>query len=158
MEVSSNGEKSYVANQLSVDLAWNDVMMDIAGSYPNHQQVKMPKYKVSDKLELLHRSGKRTYTFNTYNAYMVNPHSLTVDNSQQTAYQSVRSAAFFSHTNTSLGFFLKPFTVMMKVGLQVFNLFNQRTYGYTVYSGLTRTGKEYKLRGRTILMSMFFHF
>lgn len=49
----------------------------------------------------------------------VNPHSLSVDNSQQTAYQSVRSAAFFSHTNTSLGFFLKPFTVMMKVGLQV---------------------------------------
>ena len=117
--LTSNGEKAYVANQLSADLAWNDVMMDIAGSYPNHQQVKMPKYKVSDKLELLHRSGKRTYTFNTYNAYMVNPHSLSVDNSQQTAYQSVRSAAFFSHTNTSLGFFLKPFTVMMKVGLQV---------------------------------------
>ena len=117
--LTSNGEKAYVANQLSADLAWNDVMMDIDGSYPNHQQVKMPKYKVSDKLELLHRSGKRTYTFNTYNAYMVNPHSLSVDHSQQTAYQSVRSAAFFSHTNTSLGFFLKPFTVMMKVGLQV---------------------------------------
>ena len=68
--LTSNGEKAYVANQLSADLAWNDVMMDIDGSYPNHQQVKMPKYKVSDKLELLHRSGKRTYTFNTYNAYM----------------------------------------------------------------------------------------
>ena len=42
--LTSNGEKAYVANQLSTDLAWNDVMMDIDGSYPNHQQVKMPKY------------------------------------------------------------------------------------------------------------------
>lgn len=35
--LTSNGEKAYVANQLSADLTWNDVMMDIAGSYPNHQ-------------------------------------------------------------------------------------------------------------------------
>ncbi|MGG6497095.1 UNVERIFIED_CONTAM: hypothetical protein NY603_29660, partial [Bacteroidetes bacterium 56_B9] len=29
--LTSNGEKAYVANKLSTDLAWNDVMMDIAG-------------------------------------------------------------------------------------------------------------------------------
>ena len=46
----------------------------------------------------------------------------------------------------------------MELSLTALNLFNQRTYGYTVYSGLTRTSKEYQLRGRTILMSMFFHF
>ena len=126
--LTSNGEKSYVTNRLSTDLAWNDITMDITGTYPNHQQSKMPKYKVSDKLELLQRSGKRAYTFSTYNAYMVNPHSLSVDalreisngeNTSQKTYQSIRSAAFFSHTNTSLGFYLKPFTVMMKIGLQV---------------------------------------
>ena len=46
----------------------------------------------------------------------------------------------------------------MELSLTALNLFNQRTYGYTIYSGLTRTGKEYQLRGRTILMSIFFHF
>lgn len=126
--LTSNGEKSYVTNRLSTDLAWNDITMDIVGTYPNHQQGKMPKYKVADKLELLQRSGKRAYTFSTYNAYMVNPHSLEMetqnvsargDGASVKACQSVRSAAFFSHTNTSLGFYLKPFTVTMKVGLQV---------------------------------------
>ena len=119
LTLTSNGEKSYLTNSLSTDLAWNDITMNIAGTYPNFQQAKMPKYKVADRFELLQRSGKRAYTFSTYNAYMVNPHSLSVARSQSEACQSVRSAAFFSHTNTSLGFFLKPFTVTMKVGLQV---------------------------------------
>lgn len=129
--LTSNSEKSYLTNRLSTDLAWNDISLNMAGSYPNLQMAKLPSYKVSDKFELLQRSGKRAYTFSSYNAYMVTQHSLEVerknealasdglsqrDNSQ---YQSVRSAAFFSHTNTSLGFYLKPFTVSMKMGLMV---------------------------------------
>lgn len=126
--LTSNGEKTYVVNQLSCDLAWNDITINVTGTYPNQQLGKMPKYKVSDKLELLKRSGKRAYAFSTYNAYMVNPHSLLVNvqkeganvgNASSVACQNIRSAAFFSHTNTSLGFYLKPFTVTMKVGLQV---------------------------------------
>ncbi len=117
--LTANAEKSYVTNRLSTDLAWNDVAMNITGTYPNHQFGKMPKYKVADKFELLKRNGKRAYTFHTYNAYIVNPHSLSVQREQEDVYQYVRTAAFFSHTNTSLGFYLKPFTVTMKVGLQV---------------------------------------
>ena len=129
--LTSNSERSYITNRLSTDLSWNDISLNMTGSYPNLQTARLPRYKVSDKFELLQRSGKRAYTFSSYNAYMVNSHSLEVerknnalasdglaqeDNSQ---YQSVRSAAFFSHTNTSLGFYLKPFTVTMKVGLMV---------------------------------------
>ena len=129
--LTSNGEKSYLTNRLSTNLAWNDVAMDISGTYPNHQFAKMPRYKVSDKFEVLRRSGKRAYTFSTYNAYLVNPQSLSIERGEKSAlsdaatttnssaYQSVRSAAFFSHTYTSLGFYLKPFTVSMKVGVQV---------------------------------------
>ena len=129
--LTSNSEKSYITNRLSTNLAWNDVMMDISGTYPNHQQGKMPRYQVSDKFELLRRSGERAFSFSTYNGYLVNPQSLALTRSADTssltnsstdeAYQSVRSAAFFSHTYTSLGFYLKPFTVTMKVGLQVLN-------------------------------------
>lgn len=45
----------------------------------------------------------------------------------------------------------------MELSLIALNLFNQGTYGNTVYSG-GRTSKEYQLRGRTILMSIFFIF
>lgn len=46
----------------------------------------------------------------------------------------------------------------MELSLIALNLFNQGTYGNTVYSGVPRTSKEYQLRGRTILMSIFFIF
>ena len=46
----------------------------------------------------------------------------------------------------------------IEFSLSAFNLFNQRTYGYTTYSSLTRMSKEYQLRGRTIIGSIFFHF
>ena len=141
--LTSNGAKSYITNHLSTDLAWNDITLHLSGSYPNVQTGKLPHYKVANQFEILERSGKRAYTFSSYNAYLVNPQSLSIerlaDNTAQTAgkipqtayktdqtaisdhrqYQSVRSSAFFSHTSTSLGFYLKPFTVTMKVGLMV---------------------------------------
>lgn len=46
----------------------------------------------------------------------------------------------------------------IEFSLSALNLFNQHTYGYTTYSSLTRMSKEYQLRGRTILGSVFFHF
>lgn len=134
--LTSNGAKSYITNHLSTDLAWNDITLNLSGSYPNAQIGKLPRYKVANNFEILERSGKRAYTFSSYNAYLVNPQSLSIqrltdetaqaaDKAAQTVasdhrqYQSVRSSAFFSHTSTSLGFYLKPFTVTMKVGVMV---------------------------------------
>lgn len=46
----------------------------------------------------------------------------------------------------------------VEFSITVFNLLGQQTYGYTTNESLTRKSKEYMLRGRTIIGSMFFHF
>ena len=38
------------------------------------------------------------------------------------------------------------------------NLFNQKTYAYTAYSDLVTFQKEYTIRPRNIIASIFFHF
>lgn len=46
----------------------------------------------------------------------------------------------------------------IELTLWVLNLFDQRTYGYTINENLSRMSKEYQLRARTIIGSVFLHF
>ncbi len=115
--LNTNTQKTYCSNTLSTDLQWIDTYMNLSGTYPNIQNSKTPSYKVSDNFELLIRKGKRAFIVDSYNSYMNDPHTLDVLRSDNKESQSVRSKVFFSHTSTSLGFFLKPFTIMMKVGI-----------------------------------------
>lgn len=116
LTISSNGAKAYISNKLSADLQWNDVTMDIIQNARSVQQeAAMPKYKFTDNFEVILRRGQKAYTFDTYNAYMRNPHSLTVGDVRQ----SVESSVYFNHTHTSLGFHFNPFTISMEVGIQV---------------------------------------
>lgn len=117
--LNTNTQKMYLSNTLSTDLQWNDTYIDVTGTYPNTQNAKMPCYKVSDNFELLLRKDKRAFIVSSYNSYLFGPHTLNVVRNDTDQHQSVRSNALFSHTSTSLGFFLKPFTVMMKVGMIV---------------------------------------
>lgn len=45
-----------------------------------------------------------------------------------------------------------------ELNLYVKNIFNQDKYSYTVYDGLTNMSKEYKIRSRNFLASVFFRF
>lgn len=117
--LNTNTSRLYFTNTLSTDLQWNDTDIDIEGTYPNRQTARQPSYKVHDKFELLRRTGNQAFTFNFYNAYMSNPHTLLVQRPNGTQQQNVRSQAFFSNSSTSLGYYLKPFMVSMKLGLVV---------------------------------------
>ncbi|WP_081819245.1 carboxypeptidase-like regulatory domain-containing protein [Prevotella sp. HUN102] len=115
--LTTNSNKLYLSNTLSTDLQWNDTHINMKGTYPNVQTANQPAYKVHDKFELLRRNGRHTFTFNSYNAYLSSPHTLQVERPDGTQHQSVRSNAFFSNNTTSLGYYLKPFMVSMKLGL-----------------------------------------
>lgn len=135
LTLTSNGAKTYITNKFSTDLKWNDVTMDIVQNARElKQDASMPKYKFSDNFELLLRRGQKAYVFDTYNAYMRNPHSLTVGN----AHQSVQSSAYFNHTHTSLSFYLAPFTVSMEVGVQVLSRAMESRLDGVVDSGMVR--------------------
>lgn len=46
----------------------------------------------------------------------------------------------------------------VEISLSAFNICDQRTYGYTINESLSRMSKEYQLRARTIIGSVFLHF
>lgn len=135
LTLTSNGDSAYITNKLSAELKWNDVMMDIIQNrHPLHQEAEMPKYKISDNFEILLRRGQKAYSFETYNVYMRNPHSLSAGE----AHQSVTSSAYYNHTHTSLGFYLNPFTISMEVGVQALNRSMESTLTGVADTGLMK--------------------
>ena len=115
--LTANTSAYYLKNKLNTDLLWDDINMGVTGTYPNSQYASVPHHRVSNDLELLKRSGKKTYTLNSYNLYQVKPQHLNVTREDKRQKQDIRSAAFYTNTNTSLAFFIKPISIAMKMGV-----------------------------------------
>lgn len=112
-----NTESYYITNKLLGNFDWNDTDIRMLGSMPNAQSASVPHYKIQDNFELLKRSANRTYTLNSYNTFQVAPHNLEVSREGGNYSQNTRSISFYTNTNTSLGFSLKPVTIWLKTGI-----------------------------------------
>lgn len=112
-----NTKSYYITNKLLGNFNWNNTDIRMLGSMPNVQSASVPNYKIQDNFELLKRSGNRTYTLNSYNTYQVAPHNLEVSHEGGDYSQNTRSISFYTNTNTSLGFSLKPVTIWLKTGI-----------------------------------------
>lgn len=117
----NNTEKHYLNNKFSINCNWNNIGIEMGGTSPNVQTASTPHFKVQDTFELIKRSGSKTYTLNSYNSYQVAPHHLTVCRDGKAYSQETRSNSFYSNTNTSLGFSLRPVTLWLKTGITAMN-------------------------------------
>ena len=54
--------------------------------------------------------------------------------------------------------FTYSFSGGWELNLSVKNLFDQNLYAYTLYDGLTSMSREYRIRGRNVMASVFFRF
>jgi hypothetical protein len=115
--LTANMPSFYLKNKLNTDLFWDDMDMDITGTFPNTQSVSAPHRQFSNDLELLKRSGNKAYSFNSYNLYQVKPQHLDITRADETQKQEVRSSALYTHTHTSMGFYVKPITIALRMGL-----------------------------------------
>ncbi|MFA5555114.1 MAG: carboxypeptidase-like regulatory domain-containing protein [Dysgonamonadaceae bacterium] len=115
--LTANTKKYYFKNKLFADILWTDTDMHIKGTFPNEQTAFVPERKISNDLEILKRSGKRTYTLNSFNMYQTKPQELTVERENETQHQQVQSSAFYTNTNTALSFYIRPVTLSMKLGV-----------------------------------------
>lgn len=115
--LKSNSKTFYLENKLTADFRWDNVDMDITGTYPNTQTADIKYRKVSNDLKLIKRFGKKLFTINSFNSYQVKPQKLTVIRKDEEQYQNVKSSAFYTNTNTHLDFYVKPFTLSAKVGV-----------------------------------------
>lgn len=114
--LTANTQTYYFKNKLFADLRWDDIDMHITGTFPNTQTASVPHRQVSNDLEILKRTGTRAYTLNSYNLYQIKPQQLTVLRQNETQHQQIQSSAFYTNTNTSLSFYVKPVTISMKLG------------------------------------------
>jgi hypothetical protein len=115
--LNTNTPTYYLKNKLNADFYWNNIDMIISGTYPNNQYASTPYRLFSNDLELLKRSGNRVYTLNSYNSYQVKHQYLDISQGNEKNHQEINSSAFYTNTNTSLAFYVKPFTVSMKMGV-----------------------------------------
>lgn len=114
--LTANTKTYYFKNKLFTDLRWDDVDMRITGTFPNTQTASVPHRQVCNDLEILKRSGTKAYTLNSYNLYQTKPQELTVLRQNETQHQQIQSSAFYTNTNTSLSFYVRPITISMKLG------------------------------------------
>ena len=116
-----NTQKSYISNSLMVNFDWNDADIRMQGTLPNVQTASVPHYKIQDNLEILKRSGNRTFTLNSFNTCQVAPHQLEVSREGTIYRQDTRSISYYTNTYTSLGVSLRPVTLWLKTGLIAMN-------------------------------------
>ena len=117
MTLTANTKTYYFKNKLFADVRWNDIDMRVTGTFPNTQTAHVPHRQLSNDLEILKRAGKRTYTLNSFNLYQTKPQELTVARKNDTQHQRVQASAFYTNTNTALSFYVRPFTISMKLGV-----------------------------------------
>lgn len=135
--LTANTSAYYLKNKLNADLLWDDIDMGITGTYPNTQSASVPHHRFSNDLEILKRSGNKTYTLNSYNLYQVKPQHLAVSREGEKQQQDVRTSAFYTNTNTSMGFYVKPVTIAMKMGvIGVFRLMESELTGVSETLGV----------------------
>lgn len=115
--LTANTPTYYLKNKLNADLLWDDIDMDITGTFPNTQSASVPHRQLSNDLEILKRSGNRTYTLNSFNLYQVKPQHLDITREDEKQQQDVRSSAFYTNTNTSMAFYVNPVNIAMKMGI-----------------------------------------
>ncbi len=115
--LNANTSTYYLKNKLNADFSWSDIDMLISGTYPNNQYASIPNRMFSNDLELLKRSGNRAYTLNSFNSWQVKHQNLDILKDDKNEQQKINSSAFYTNTNTSLAFYLKPFTLSMKMGV-----------------------------------------
>lgn len=115
--LTANTSTYYLKNKLNADVQWNNIDMNITGSFPNSQSASVPHHQFSNDLEILKRFGNRSYTLNSYNLFQIKPQDLYVTRENDKQQQDIRSTAFYTNTNTTMSFHFNPVTIAMKLGI-----------------------------------------
>ena len=101
--LQANTPKYYLKNNLETDFGWRDADSRITGSSGLRQRAETPSFQVSNNLQLVRRTGNRTFTVSSLNRFVRKPHSLSVGQEGRNYRQDVRAEAFQSVTEGSFG-------------------------------------------------------
>ncbi|MFW6369965.1 MAG: hypothetical protein ACOC10_02030, partial [Bacteroidota bacterium] len=118
LTLTANTPTYYFRNKLLADVNWNDIDIQLDGTFPNTQEASVPHQQFSNDLEILRRFGNSAYRLNSYNIYQAKPQHLTVNREGEVQRQEIESSAFYTNTYTSLSQYINPVNISMTLGVR----------------------------------------
>lgn len=100
----ANKPEFFLKNDLNAGFTWKDVTSVISGTSNVRQQADLPLRNVSNHLQLIKRTGNRTFTVTSDNRYQASPATLGIVRDGSPVWQDVNYSVFNSETNIQYGF------------------------------------------------------
>ncbi|MCC8036335.1 MAG: carboxypeptidase-like regulatory domain-containing protein [Rikenellaceae bacterium] len=129
-----NNPSFFLRNDLETQLSWKDALSHIGGSTSTRQDADLPFRQLSNRLQLVKRSGRRTFTVNSDTRYQATPRTLSVDRDGNDIFQDASYSVFHSENDISYGFGAGRWQLSARAGV----MFRYNTLESTL-SGLTGT-------------------
>lgn len=127
--ITANTPTYYLKNKLSTNLKWNDIQLEVDGTYPNRQNAAIPYHQVSNDFDLISRKGNAAFAVNSYSLYQVKNEVLSVYGKEM-QHQTVNSSALFNNTSTSFSVGINPVVISGKAGISsLFRTFDSNLSG-----------------------------
>lgn len=117
LTLTANTPTYYFRNKLLADMNWNDIKINVDGTFPNSLEASVPHRQFSNDLEILRRFGNKAYTLRSFNLYQTKPQRLTVNRQNDLQHQEVQTSAFYTNTNTAFSFFVNPVSISLTLGM-----------------------------------------
>lgn len=136
-----NRDSNYLNNVLRADLGWNSGDVLTSGSYDASQHLYMPRHRLSNTLEYIHRKGKNALTLNSRNQMEWLPQYTAVVRGGEPYQQALGRRSFFSDEHVNYDWGIGRFVLAMEGGLSYLNRRMQEYHTRRYQTYLTPTLK-----------------
>ena len=112
-----NRDSNYLNNVLRADFGWNSGDVQTSGTYSAKQYLYMPRHRLSNTLEYIHRKGKNALTLNSRNQMEWLPQFTSVARGGQSYQQELGRRSFFSDEHINYDWGIGRLVLAMEGGL-----------------------------------------
>ena len=109
----SNNDKYYLVNHIYANGSWQDIDMNLTGTYPNNQAGKLTSITAKDDFRFLMPIGNWNLTVFSQNQFSAIPQKINIAREGSAQHQDISSHAFFSDTKVSFGYTKNKWTVSL---------------------------------------------
>lgn len=112
----ANNDRYYLVNHIYANASWQDIDMNITGTFPNNQGGKITSVAAKDDFRFLMPIGNWNLTVFSQNQFSTNPQKINIAREGSRQHQDIHSHAFFSDTKASFGYTKNQWTVSLQGG------------------------------------------
>ena len=115
--IEVNRDSNYLNNVLRADLGWNSGDVMVGGTYQASQHLYLPRHRLDNTLEYIHRRGKQALTVHSVNQMAWLPQFTTVVRNEAQISQQLSRRAFYTDEHLNYDWGLGDIVLAMEGGL-----------------------------------------